>query len=199
MKTRSFTANLESDLALEFLRVVEEAAIASAKTMGQGDRKLADQVATEAMRGDDGLRCPCDGTIVIGEGERDEAPNALHRREGRASSRRRRTYPEVDIAVDPLEGTNLCATGIARRHHRAGGRPSAAACCTLPTATWRRSSSARPARAWSTWTRRSSHNLNVIAKRTGSRRRRSGHHRSRPPAPREADRRHPQDRAPASG
>ncbi|HEY5174042.1 MAG TPA: fructose-bisphosphatase class II, partial [Terriglobales bacterium] len=67
------TANLETDLALEFLRVVEEAAIASAKTMGQGDRKNADQVATEAMRSVmDSV--PMDGTIVIGEGERDEAP-----------------------------------------------------------------------------------------------------------------------------
>jgi fructose-1,6-bisphosphatase II len=61
------TANLETDLALEFLRVVEEAAVASAKTMGQGDRKNADQVATEAMRGVmDSV--PMDGTIVIGEG-----------------------------------------------------------------------------------------------------------------------------------
>ena len=67
------TTNFEADLALEFLRVVEEAAIASAKTMGQGDRKRADLVATEAMRGVmDSV--PMDGTIVIGEGERDEAP-----------------------------------------------------------------------------------------------------------------------------
>ena len=64
--THSPTANFETDLALEFLRVVEEAAIAAAKTMGQGDRKLADQVATEAMRGVmDSV--PMDGTIVIGE------------------------------------------------------------------------------------------------------------------------------------
>src|ERR1700684_1300123 len=73
LMTHDPTANLETDLALEFLRVVEEAAIASAKTMGQGDRKHADQVATEAMRGVmDSV--PMDGTIVIGEGERDEAP-----------------------------------------------------------------------------------------------------------------------------
>jgi fructose-1,6-bisphosphatase II / sedoheptulose-1,7-bisphosphatase len=102
------TANLETDLALEFLRVVEEAAIASAKTMGQGDRKLADHVATEAMRGVMDT-VPMDGTIVIGEGERDEAPmlyigEKVGRRDGG-------DYPAVDIAVDPLEGTNLCATG----------------------------------------------------------------------------------------
>src|SRR2546422_10286943 len=64
---------LEPDLSLEFLRVVEEAAIACAHTMGQGDRHRSDQVAVEAMRRvmDPG---PLDGTIVIGEGERDEAP-----------------------------------------------------------------------------------------------------------------------------
>ena len=70
MMTHTPTANFETDLAMEFLRVVEEAAIASAKTMGQGDRKHADQVATETMRSVmDSV--PMDGTIVIGEGERD--------------------------------------------------------------------------------------------------------------------------------
>ena len=93
---------------MEFLRVVEEAAIASAKTMGQGDRKHADQAATEAMRSVmDSV--PMDGTIVIGEGERDEAP-MLYIGE-KVGKQRRRHYPSVDIAVDPLEGTNLCATG----------------------------------------------------------------------------------------
>src|SRR5271166_5811475 len=102
------TANLETDLALEFLRVVEDAAIACAKTMGQGDRKHADQVATEAMRSVmDSV--PMDGTIVIGEGERDEAP-MLYIGE-KVGKRDGGTYPAVDIAVDPLEGTNLCATG----------------------------------------------------------------------------------------
>jgi fructose-1,6-bisphosphatase class II len=102
------TANLESDLALEFLRVVEEAAIASAKTMGQGDRKHADQMATEAMRSVmDSV--PMDGTIVIGEGERDEAPMLyIGEKVGKQDGGH---YPAVDIAVDPLEGTNLCATG----------------------------------------------------------------------------------------
>ena len=100
--------NFETDLALEFLRVVEDAAIACGKTMGQGQRELADKAATEAMRAAmDSV--PMDGTIVIGEGERDEAPmlyigEKVGRRDGG-------TYPPVDIAVDPLEGTNLCATG----------------------------------------------------------------------------------------
>jgi len=101
--------NFESDLALEFLRVVEQAAIASGKTMGQGDRKLADQAATEAMRGVmDSV--PMDGTIVIGEGERDEAPMLyIGEKVGKHDGG---LYPEVDIAVDPLEGTNLCANGL---------------------------------------------------------------------------------------
>jgi fructose-1,6-bisphosphatase II / sedoheptulose-1,7-bisphosphatase len=65
--------SLESDLSLEFLRVVEQAAIASAHTMGQGDRRLSDQAAVEAMRKELDT-VPIDGTVVIGEGERDEAP-----------------------------------------------------------------------------------------------------------------------------
>src|SRR5215471_7520838 len=72
-KARIYGENIESDLAARFLRVVEVAAIASAHTMGQGDRKLSDQVATEAMRKTmDSI--PMRGQIVIGEGERDEAP-----------------------------------------------------------------------------------------------------------------------------
>jgi fructose-1,6-bisphosphatase class II len=104
----SYKNNFESDLALEFLRVVEEAAIASGKTMGQGERALADQAATEAMRKVmDSV--PMDGTIVIGEGERDEAPMLyIGEKVGKQDGG---SYPSVDIAVDPLEGTNLCATG----------------------------------------------------------------------------------------
>lgn len=109
-KVKSFGQNLESDLALEFLRVVEKAAIASARTMGQGDRKLADQVATEAMRTTmDSV--PMHGTIVIGEGERDEAPMLYIGEKVGANFPDGTVVPEVDIAVDPLEGTNLCATG----------------------------------------------------------------------------------------
>jgi fructose-1,6-bisphosphatase II / sedoheptulose-1,7-bisphosphatase len=105
---------MDADLSLEFLRVVEQAAIACAHTMGQGDRHKSDQAAVEAMRRVMDT-VPIDGTIVIGEGERDEAPmlfigervgmaHAMHK--GAASG-----FPQVDIAVDPLEGTNLCATG----------------------------------------------------------------------------------------
>jgi fructose-1,6-bisphosphatase II len=106
---------MDSDLSLDFLRVVEQAAIACAHTMGQGDRHKSDQVAVEAMRQVlDSV--PIDGTIVIGEGERDEAPmlyigekvGLVH---AKKSQSERRSLPAVDIAVDPLEGTNLCATG----------------------------------------------------------------------------------------
>jgi len=103
---------VDSDLSLDFLRVVEQAAIACAHTMGKGDRHNSDQVAVEAMRHEmDSV--PIDGTIVIGEGERDEAPMLyIGEKVGMAArAANGRRFPEVDIAVDPLEGTNLCATG----------------------------------------------------------------------------------------
>ena len=105
---------LDSDLSLDFLRVVEEAAVACAQTMGQGDRHKSDAVAVEAMRRVMDT-VPIDGTIVIGEGERDEAPMLyIGEKVGVAhKSPNGRAYPQVDIAVDPLEGTNLCATGAA--------------------------------------------------------------------------------------
>ena len=109
-KVKSFGVNMESDLALEFLRVVEKAAIASARTMGQGDRPLADEVATEAMRHTMDT-VPMRGNIVIGEGERDEAPMLYIGEKVGAEFPDGRQVPEIDIAVDPLEGTNLCATG----------------------------------------------------------------------------------------
>jgi fructose-1,6-bisphosphatase II len=101
---------LEFELALEFVRVVEDAAVASAHTMGLGDRHKADQVATEAMRSTmDSV--PMRGTIVIGEGERDEAPMLYIGEQVGAGWHDGAKFPQVDIAVDPLEGTNLCATG----------------------------------------------------------------------------------------
>ncbi len=105
-----FAQHLEFELALEFVRVVEEAAIASAKTMGLGDRKYADQVAVEAMRRTMDT-VPMRGTIVIGEGERDQAPMLYIGEKVGAPEIEGVEFPEVDIAVDPLEGTNLCATG----------------------------------------------------------------------------------------
>src|SRR5436853_5724394 len=101
-------------LSPEVLRVVEDAAIASARTMGMGDAHTADQAAVESMR-----RCldtiAIDGTIVIGEGERDHAPMLyIGEKVGAApASNDGGAVFTVDIAVDPLEGTNLCATGMA--------------------------------------------------------------------------------------
>ena len=103
----------DSDLSLHFLSVVEQAAIACAHTMGQGDRHKSDQVAVEAMRQSLDT-VPIDGTIVIGEGERDEAPMLFIGEKVGAAARQPPKdihFPKVDIAVDPLEGTNLCATG----------------------------------------------------------------------------------------
>jgi fructose-1,6-bisphosphatase II len=98
---------IPADLPLEFVRVVERAAIAASRTMGQGDRKGSDQVAVEAMR-HEMETVDVEGTIVIGEGERDEAPMLfIGEKVGSGSG------PAIDIAVDPLEGTNLCATGTA--------------------------------------------------------------------------------------
>src|SRR4026209_1859028 len=104
---------MDSDLSLEFLGVVEQAAIACAHTMGLGDWRKSDQAAVETMR-----KCmddvPIDGTIVIGEGERDKAPMLFIGEKvglGAVSQAVAARLPAVDIAVDPLEGTNLCATG----------------------------------------------------------------------------------------
>ena len=107
---------MDSDLSLEFLRVVEQAAIACAHTMGNGDRHKSDQVAVEAMRAVLDT-VPIDGTIVIGEGERDEAPMLyIGEKVGLVNAKGIKSlgmvrFSEIDIAVDPLEGTNLCATG----------------------------------------------------------------------------------------
>jgi fructose-1,6-bisphosphatase class II len=98
---------IPADLPLEFVRVVEQAAIAAARTMGQGNGQRADQVAVESMR-HEMETVDISGRIVIGEGERDEAPMLyIGEKVGKGSG------PAVDIAVDPLEGTNLCATGAA--------------------------------------------------------------------------------------
>ncbi len=98
---------METLLALEMVRVTEAAAISSARLMGRGDRHGADQAATEAMRRTmDEVEMR--GTIVIGEGERDEAPMLWI---GEPVGRGHDDHPAIDIAVDPLEGTNLVALG----------------------------------------------------------------------------------------
>ncbi len=96
---------MNRNLALEFVRVTEMAAIASARWMGRGDEKAADQAAVDAMRQMlDSVECQA--TVVIGEGERDEAP-MLYIGEKVGSG----NGPELEIALDPLEGTTVCAHG----------------------------------------------------------------------------------------
>jgi len=101
----------DRNLALEAARITEAAALASARLMGRGDRRQADHVATEAMRrAFDAIDIR--GTVVIGEGERDEAPMLyIGEKVGHGWAEEDEGSPKVDIAVDPLEGTNLCATG----------------------------------------------------------------------------------------
>ncbi len=102
----SDTSRPDRNLALELVRVTEAAALAAARMIGRGDKEAADQAAVDAMRHVlDSVSF--DGVVVIGEGEKDEAPmlyNGEHIGDG--------SLPQVDIAVDPLEGTRLCALGM---------------------------------------------------------------------------------------
>jgi fructose-1,6-bisphosphatase class II len=100
---------MDRKLVLEFVRVTEAAAIACSSLIGRGLRDAADSKAVEAMRSAFD-RVPIRGTVVIGEGERDEAPMLYI---GEQVGPTDEGLPEVDIAVDPLEGTNLCAEGLA--------------------------------------------------------------------------------------
>jgi fructose-1,6-bisphosphatase II / sedoheptulose-1,7-bisphosphatase len=94
---------IERILSMELVRVTERAAVSAARWRGRGDEKAADQAAVDAMRRELN-KLPIDGRIVIGEGERDEAPMLfIGEKVGNG------TGPKVDIAVDPLEGTTLCA------------------------------------------------------------------------------------------
>ncbi len=98
---------MDRNLALEFVRITEAAALACARYMGRGDEKAADKAAVDAMRkAFDSLRI--DGTVVIGEGERDEAPMLYI---GEKVGMRSPDAPAIDIALDPLEGTTICANG----------------------------------------------------------------------------------------
>ena len=103
-------SRVERDLLGDFVHVVEAAAIASARTMGQGNPEASDQAAVQAMR-HAFESVEMDGTIVIGEGERDEAPMLYIGEHVGAAALPGVEFPEVNIAVDPLEGTNLCASG----------------------------------------------------------------------------------------
>lgn len=105
------TNAMDRNLALEFVRITEAAALASSRWMGRGDEKAADQAAVDAMRkAFNSVRI--DGTVVIGEGERDEAPMLyIGEKVGLAADNAIADAPKIDIALDPLEGTTICATG----------------------------------------------------------------------------------------
>ena len=97
---------LERVLTLEIVRVTERAAVSAARLCGRGNEKAADQAAVDAMRRELN-KLPINGTIVIGEGERDEAPMLFI-----GETVGNKNGPQVDIAVDPLEGTTLCAKNM---------------------------------------------------------------------------------------
>src|SRR5450755_216048 len=99
------TGKMDRNLALEAVRVTEAAALAASKLMGRGDEKMADQAAVDAMRTTLNS-LSIDGTVVIGEGERDEAPMLyIGEKVGTGG-------PKIDIALDPLEGTTITAKGL---------------------------------------------------------------------------------------
>jgi fructose-1,6-bisphosphatase II / sedoheptulose-1,7-bisphosphatase len=97
---------IERILTLEIVRVTERAAVSAARLRGRGNEKAADQAAVDAMRRELN-KLPIDGTVVIGEGERDEAPMLFIGEQVGGKN-----GPKVDIAVDPLEGTTLCAKNM---------------------------------------------------------------------------------------
>src|ERR1700675_788997 len=97
---------LERILTLEIVRVTERAAVSAARLRGRGQKDASDQAAVDAMRRELN-KLPIDGTVVIGEGEIDEAPMLfIGEKVGNKNG------PKVDIAVDPLEGTTLCAKNM---------------------------------------------------------------------------------------
>ena len=106
MTTSSTHAPIERNMAMELVRVTEAAAIAAARHMGKGDKELVDQAAVDAMRVTLGS-ISMDGVVVIGEGEKDEAPMLYVGEEiGDGHD------PQVDIAVDPIDGTTLLSKGL---------------------------------------------------------------------------------------
>lgn len=104
--TSTEASGLDRILTLEIARVTERAAVAAARLRGRGDEKAADQAAVDAMRSELN-RLPIDGVVVIGEGERDEAPMLYIGEEVGT-----RDGAKVDIALDPLEGTTICAKNL---------------------------------------------------------------------------------------
>ncbi len=180
----------DRNLALELVRVTEAAALASARWVGRGDKIAADQAAVDAMRHVlDSVSM--DGTVVIGEGEKDEAP-MLYNSEQIGDG----TPPTVDIAVDPLEGTRLCALGM----------PSAIAVIALaergtmfdpgPCVYMEKMAGGEEIADLLDLDRPLPETLKLIADRKGELGRRRDRRHARPPAPRGGDARSPRGRRP---
>ena len=130
---------LERNLALEAVRVTEAAALAASRLMGRGDEKAADQAAVDAMR--KALNAlAIDGVVVIGEGERDEAPMLFIGEKVGAGG------PKVDIALDPLEGTTITAKGTENALAVIAMAEAKAGSCTRPMSIWTRLRSAAACR-----------------------------------------------------
>ena len=181
----------DRNLALEAVRVTEAAALAASRLMGRGDEKAADQAAVDAMR--QALNVlDIDGTVVIGEGERDEAPMLyIGEKVGTGSG------PKVDIALDPLEGTTITAKGgpnaLAVHGHGGAGRLPQRARHLHGQDRGRR----RPARrAWSISTPAPPRTCGSLAKAKDVEVERSGGLHPRPAAPPGADRRGARGRRP---
>jgi fructose-1,6-bisphosphatase II / sedoheptulose-1,7-bisphosphatase len=132
-------SGLDRILTLEIARVTERAAVAAARLRGRGDEMAADQVAVDAMR-QELNRLPIDGVVVIGEGERDEAPMLYIGEEVGT-----RDGAKVDIALDPLEGTTICAKNMPNSL-AVIAIAEKAACSTRPMSIWKRSPSVRATR-----------------------------------------------------
>ena len=169
----------DRNLALELVRVTEAAALQAARFVGMGDKEAADQAAVDGMHAV--LHTiHMDGVVVIGEGEKDEAPMLAN---GEVVGDG--TPPHVDIAVDPLDGTRLTAQG--RPNARLGdrARPSAARCSTpARSSTWRRWPAATSIVDLLDLDRPLGKTVELVAERTRRRRPRRDGRRARPPAPR---------------
>ena len=182
---RTETLIPDRNLALELVRVTEAAALSCASWIGMGEKESADQAAVDGMHSVL-HRIHMDGVVVIGEGEKDEAP-MLHNGEAIGDG----TPPAVDVAVDPLEGTRLCAEG----------RPNAIAVIALaergtmfdpgPFVYMEKMAAGEEFADLLDLDRPLGETVERIAERKGDRRRRRDGRRARPPAPRGGHRRHP--------
>ena len=148
---------MERNLALEVVRATEAAALAVARFIGKGDERMADRAACDAMRKTLNS-IALDGKIVIGEGEQG-ATDLLYNGEIVGTG----AGPEVDVALDALEGPLICATRAVPTRSRASRSPSAAKFCAAPTPTWTKSPAVRSGRGVIDLDRSPTDNLKALA------------------------------------